>query len=361
MSFTYKPSYVDFGHEPSVKKVKFVHDHDSIAVSDKPVWIDSVSIADVSGKGTITLTVGVDSAERRYDGFVTITGTTGAVTTDYIIQVVYSYDSNHIPLVNVVDNVILMGEDTSHVTKRDRLKCMLAGKRWLQDNNHAYDMDVRFAEVFVDGNKAYPPGDFVDYYAVYVVTTDGYLRPVYKNDNINISEGYIKDNDGLYVLDQNGIVTGAYGTTRPLNVPPSTYYDSDTTITGGSLNRTYYNVQGGELSGNGMYTYDRINKVFMLNGIDDSFVVIQYRSDPLLRDKLNMDTGGIKVHTDFQDTLEAYIYHKVIERAVNVTNGEKARALKAYSLAYQRAIAKKRNIPELIQALRGNKRYFTAS
>ena len=361
-TFTSKPTYIDFGFEASTKKARFNHNYTTLTVASYPSWISAVSIDYDSTKGTLTASVGLDATKKQLDGVIEITANDGATDFTHYVRVVYSYDSEHISLSNVVDNVMLLAAENSYITERDRTGAKLVAKRWVQDNGVASGTDIKFAELKVDGNKIYPPADFKDYMALYSVSDDGFLRPLYKNENINNASSYLTDQDELLLLDQNGIVLSGYGlTTRPNNENPYTYYGTTMSQLGTDERAgLYYNIRGGEYSSNGIYTYDRDRRVFVVDGVSDNFLVLKYISDPIIRDKMNIDSGGIRVHNDYLEALEKYIYKELLETKMSVPDSVKRRATQQYKLAMKRSHGRFVKADEILQALKGRNRYFTS-
>jgi hypothetical protein len=224
----------------------------------------------------------------------------------------------------------------------------------MQDNAGAGGTNLRFAELMVENNVVKVPGDFIDYVGLYVVSRDGYLRPLYKNDKINIAEGYLKDEDSTYVLDEHGFVISAMGLT-PRVSNGSAYSYLGKNMMDAQFSTQTLNIKPGEVSFNGVYRFDRTNNEFIINGYSLEKVVLEYLSDPITRIKMKMDVGELRIHKNYQEALEYYIYYKLIEINNKVPLYEKRRALQTYKLAYKRANMKRLNVNELIQVLRGNK------
>jgi ribosomal protein L14 len=360
-TFISKPSYVDFGFEASTKKVKFNHNYTTLTVASKPSWVSSATITYGSTKGEIEMSVGLDATQKQLDGLIEITANDGATDFTHYIRVIYSFDSEHISLGDVVDVVIEKAGETSFIARGDRRRMILVGKRWLQDNRQASGSSIRFAELAVENGKAYPPADYIDYMGAYVVSSDGYLKPLFVNNNINIASSALKDSDNLFLLDQNGLVISSYGLTdRPTNENPFTYYGTTVSELGTDTRvGLYYNVRGGELSSNGLYRYDTNGRCFVLDGVSDDFIVVKYASDPIIRDSMGIESGGIRVHKNYQEALEKFIYKELIDQNRNVPLNEKMRAERDYKLASRRASAREFKGGEILQALRSRKGNFS--
>lgn len=357
--FIWKPEVIDFGYEPGTKEIKFIHEGTNITIEQYPSWMSDVSVeftAWSSGrpeKGKITATVGYDAPFKYSTGYITVY----CDGESFLVPVVYNYDSEHIPIVDVIDTVLLDAGDEAFINKRDRIKAISAAKRWLQDNGGVTGTNIRMAELPVENNAIRLPGDFVDYVGLYIVSEDGYLAPLYWNENINIGQENLQDQEYFYLLDGSGNVIGAHGLTpRVDNENPYTYYGIDVpalkNLNGGQKT---VNIQPGQVSFNGAYRLDRVNREFIIDGPAVDKVVLEYVSDPILRQKIKMDIGELRVHKQYREALETYLYYKLIEIKRAAPLYEKQRALRAYKLAMKRARAKQINLPELIQVLKGNK------
>lgn len=353
--FAFKPTLVDFGHEPSIKVVQFVHQCSSIVITDKPSWIETAEISfnpytsAPSRPGKITLEVGYDVAEPQLGGIITVLCNG---TDEFYIPCVYSFDSVNIPILDVIDNSLFSQGQLSYVGPRDRPRAILAATRWLQDNSGASGTNVRVGEIVNDDGFAYMPSDFVDLIAAYSVSEDGFLLPLYVNNNINTASGPVADDNGYYMLDDNGYVVAASGLTPRVDDSNGyTVYGANIPSLVGTP-KIQYRIKPGLISVNGAYKFDRNNRRLETTGVSGN-IVIEYRCDPLLRYKMKHEYGKLMVHKSYQEVLEAFIYYALIEKNATVSYTEKRRAKREYVLAYKRARLKSLNLNEIIQALRG--------
>ena len=355
--FIWKPEVIDFGYEPgNTRVIKFIHEATSITISGKPSWLEDIDVSfdTFSGgspaKGTLTATVRLDQTRVQEQGIITVLSDAES----YMIPVVFNYDSEHVPVMEIIDNILIYAGDESYVGERDRPKAILAAKRWIQDNAGISGTNVRFSEISVDENRVHLPGDFVDLRGVYVVSSDGYLSPMYQSDNINIGQEIVQDEDAFALLDDAGYVISAFGLTpRVDNENPYTYYGVDVgAIAQLGMGQTVYQIRAGEVSGNGLYRYDKQNRVILVDGNVVKNVVVEYFSDPILRHKLKMDMGEIRVHKRYQEALEAHIYYKLIEINRHVPLYERNNALRVYKRAMKRAQMKGLDFNALHQAIK---------
>ena len=135
--FIYKPLLVDFGHTPSTKVVKFIHECTTITMVSKPSWVYSVDfdyepyVTGTPMKGTMTMTITPDTAVRKYSGFIELLCDTDEV----YVPVIYSYDSECVPLKQVIDDLFLHHSDGSYINESQRMTAISIAKRWLQEHH----------------------------------------------------------------------------------------------------------------------------------------------------------------------------------------------------------------------------------
>lgn len=366
--FIFKPSYVDMGFEPSTKIVHFAHTYDSFIIESYPSWLAEEPVLNYSpndfgtlqtGIGSISITVGYDIGERKYSGIIEIKASSETdPIINYFIPVIYSYDSEHIPISQVVDSVILASGEEGYVRNSDREKALLAAKRWLQDNPRASGKHIRFSERVVEDGRVSVPSDFVDYIGLYTYTDDGFLKPLYVNNDMNVADGYLLDTDNQYILDSNGFAISVTGLTpKPDNdgtfsLPYTGLYPDINSCNNGTFVRTK-NIKSGKLSYNGMYRYMPQEKEFIVSNVNTDNLVLQYISDPVLADKMKLDLGDLSVHKIYQDALESYIKYKIVNENRGIRLYDKDRARQEYKLAYKRCERRKLKMSELIQLIRG--------
>lgn len=354
--FSHKPLFVDFGGDPREQKIKFVHSCTVVEVYEQPSWVEVVdldyeshSAGTFHSQGSLLIRPIPGVNGTQYSDVITLS-CDGAL---YYIPVVYSYDSTSVLVSDVVNNILMRASDVSPIGERDRMKAISVAKRWIQDNSGVSGTNIRFEEHVVENGIVEGPGDMVAPLGVYVVSDDGYLAPLYYNDNINIGNSPLQDDEGLYITDDTGSVIMAYGlTSRTNNDEPYTYYGTDL-ATKWSGFRNHYKVKEGEVSLNGMVRFDPSSNDFVITGPAIKSVVIKYLCDPILRNRLGLDDGELRVHKHYQEPLEAFIYYSLIEMNSAVPYNEKRRALQAYKLAKMRASVRNTNWDELIQVLRG--------
>jgi hypothetical protein len=350
----FKPSLVDMGSMPCVKAIKFIHSCTNITLVNKPAWVYDVAInyePNTSANkvfGSLSIEVSPDSAVPSASGYLEFNCDGETV----LLPCIYSYDSEHIKVNDLIDSLFISNGDQSFIHNGDRPRAMLIALRWLQDNNGASSTNIRLVELPIDSlGLVNIPSDYVDYIGVHAFNEEGYLLPLMLNTSINISGSHLQDSDDLFVTDDNGYVISTTATPRVANEKSKYRYlgiDIDNIGT-----RNHYNIKRGTVSTNGMYRYDPVMRQFHITGVKNTFVVLEYISDPLIRYRLRMETGSLSVHKHYQATLQAYIYSELIANNRNVPANAKMMAENKYKRAYMLANRRKLKLNELIQIIRG--------
>lgn len=266
--------------------------------------------------------------------------------------------SNTVLLEEVVKNMMLYSvDDQSYAANMDQWAAVLYGKRTIQEMGYSGINEVRFYEGNItSANKVIPPIDFVDYISVSLPTDEGYLIPLFYNNNLNISFQFITDDNGNIITDKEGYPIKAQGTRRD---PETNSLNNPTPVFSGDAcnqSRIYRykglpGMTGGQRSFTGTYHYDRDAGEFLLDGVPLEFttVVIAYISDPILAER---NPARISVNKFYQNALETGIYYRYIERMRNVPLSEKARARREYYNEFRIAKRRARIKPmEIIQKL----------
>lgn len=356
-------SSVIFDSVATQKKIPFYSDFAQDLVVTLPSWIESYDIEyTVSGsviKGYIVLNAYVDAIGDTLIDSITVTSESDSTGYTLVIPVIYPFDPQHIKLTEAVDVAIELAGRNSYISRRDRSTAMLAAKRWLQDTPHACSGNVRMAESPIEENtKVYLPPDFVSFIAAYRVTSDGWLAPIYTSDKYNSASGYIQDNDRLTVTDNFGFVISGTGLTpKPQNEAPHSYMgETWSNLPVPSPTSGIYYIRGGIINYNGFVKYDDVDNCIYVDGIADEAIVIEYVSDPITRANKKLDEYGLRVHKNFQEALEKYVYWRLIEMNRSVPSSTRQLARKEYALAIKRA--RPVNINDLVQALRGINKGF---
>lgn len=347
-------SYVVFESSIPQKKIAFYSDFpEDLVIDSAPSWIESSSVEYTSSgeiiKGYIILNAYADATGETMLGEVVVSSSSDVTGYSLTIPAIYPFDTQHIKLTEAVNVAVQLAGDNSYISRRDKGTALLAAKRWLQDTPHACNGNLRMAELPIEDGKVYVPPDFMSFVSAYRVTSDGWLVPIYQNDGYNTSNGYLQDDNRMTITDSMGYVIGTEGLTpRPDNTSPYTYLGD--TWEDKEDSGVYY-IKGGIINFNGFIKYDEVNSYFVVDGIGDDAIVIEYISDPIVRASKKLDEYGLRVHKNFQEPLEKYIYWRLIEMNRSVPLSTKLSARKEYSLAMRRA--RPSNVNSIVQALRG--------
>tara|TARA_R110000796_G_scaffold12963_3_gene42349 strand:- start:8030 stop:8908 length:879 start_codon:yes stop_codon:yes gene_type:complete len=182
------------------------------------------------------------------------------------------------------------------------------------------------------------PDDYVDLVKVGIVDSEGILRPMAQNKNINYSRKYDVDADGVtttstgdsdlgpmdldssVVLDREDDKTGTSGGSTADSGNLDDYIFENYLYQGG-VGRMY-GVGGGMRVGDYRVNLDQNRLEIQTNG-GRSEVVLEYIADEA------RSTNPV-IHVYAEEALRAYVYYKLCERKSTVPANEKARARTEY-------------------------------
>ncbi|MES1921821.1 hypothetical protein MHBO_003355 [Bonamia ostreae] len=220
----------------------------------------------------------------------------------------------------------------SYLQGINRFHALLLAKRLIQDLSYDCERELRVYEAEIStANKVIPPVDFVDFVRLSLVSPSGILLPLFVNKKLNISQKYIKDQDGEIIVDNLGYPIKAQGTrSSEVSNGSKKYWLASPTVDGDFIyDNALYGIKGGQQSYTGAYRYDSQAREFLLDGIPSEFthVVIEYLSDPIAAEK---DPRKLRIHKYFQTALEAGIYHRYIDKLRNVPRVEKESARREF-------------------------------
>ena len=221
---------------------------------------------------------------------------------------------------------------------------------------------IRSIKLSVESNNTVTlPDDYVDIVKVGIVDSEGILRPMGQNKNINYSQK-IKLNDAgeETETDSNG---------GPLNIEANLIKDRDddkTSTQSGSSdsgrfdnylfeNYLYqggvgrmYGVGGGARVGDYRVNLDQ-NRLEIETNAGNSEVVLEYIADEA------RSTNPV-IHVYAEEALRSYVYYKLCERKSNVPSNEKGRARSEYYNERRKAKARLGNFTkdEALRVIRKN-------
>lgn len=230
-------------------------------------------------------------------------------------------------LKTILDGMLMEAEgDDDHYLKNLRRSLLLRyAKDAIREVNKRAGNDIKSFEVTVPTSLTWPlPQDFVNFVRISVVmfdkeTSSYRLQRLDMNRNINMAIGYLQDNDGELLFDNDGNILQA-DSLNAMAVPYKRY-------------KFCQNVDTYKLSKWGEFNYDR-GVIAFSSDLSDREVVIEYISDGL---SAELSEEEILVHKNIRKPIEDYIYWLGIRRRVNVPQSEKQAAKRTYNTSLHQA------------------------
>lgn len=230
----------------------------------------------------------------------------------------------YVPLSEIINRMQLVSQDDDSYMKGTKRSLMLTyAKEAIRQFTMQQRLDVRFIEITLDPQTlTWPvPQDYVNYAAVYVVHVDCVtgsrrLEPLDINSNMNISIGFLQDNNYEILFDNDGYILESDGD----NVFGMAYKKYEFCDEGGQ-----FTLDTSKLSKHGEFVVDsRSGRFGFSSNLGDKEIVIAYVSDGLQNDLLNGEE--IKVHKQMIEAVQDKVYHSIIEYRRTVPANEKYRA-----------------------------------
>lgn len=240
----------------------------------------------------------------------------------------YQYTS----LKTIVDNMLLEAEDDdSYIKNVKRSRIINYAKQAIRTVTRQAANEVFAVEVTVPTSLSWIlPQDYVNYVRISVVIQDkttGSLRlyPLDVNRNINIATGYLQDDAGELLFDDQGQILTADSSNGYAKPYKRYAFSSEYQPT---LNTS-------KLSKYGEFVIDEKRGMILFSSdLSEKEVVIEYVSDGLQAELLEEE---ITIHKYLRETVENWIYYSCIERKRNVPANEKQRALLRYKTTLHQA------------------------
>lgn len=249
----------------------------------------------------------------------------------------------YLTLKQIIDDFMVDLTDDDHILKNTKRAIILKhAKSGIRTLNRQVFNDIKTMEITVPEFLYFAlPHDYVDYLRVSLVVTDAStnslrLQPLNINSNINVADGYLQDDIGYILFDEDGYILQA-DSQNHYNKPYKRYEFSESYCQGGSPN-----LDTSKLSKYGEFKIDEANgKIVFSSNLDDQEIVMEYLSDGLSPDQYN--DGQIKVHKNCVDVLNDWIYYKCIQRKKNIPRGEKIDALNRFKTTRHEAKLERAN------------------
>jgi len=223
---------------------------------------------------------------------------------------------------------------------------------------------VRSIKLSIESNDTVTlPDDYVDIVKVGIVDSEGILRPMAQNKNINYSQKYALDNEGATTtstsdsdegpldISDNLILNRADDKTATSSSSADSgdldHYIFENYLYQGGVGRMY-GVGGGRRVGDYRVNLDQ-NRLEIETNSGNSDVVLEYIADEA------RSTNPV-IHVYAEEALRSYIYYKLCERKSNVPANEKGRARSEYYNERRKAKARLGNFTkdEALRVIRKN-------
>ena len=238
----------------------------------------------------------------------------------------------YIPLSDFVINFMALRGHDSYVSMVDRDRVIINAKRGIKEFSYDILRELKVIELdLTDKLTVVLPHDYVNYVRISWVDEKGELRPFSINKKLNTSIGYLQDNTGDILFDNNGYVLKSTGT-RYLS-GQKTENPSYLDIYCMSFTP---NFDQSEVDTKGTYNIDKVNGVIQFSSnAKGRTIVLEYISDGL-----SVEGGSSlepRINKMAESALMDFVYYELIKGNVNVPMNEKIRARREYYSSKKRA------------------------
>lgn len=268
----------------------------------------------------------------------------------------------YVPLRQIVDDFLLTVDEDDYTANVSDVTVRNLALRGIREFGFDVTTRVKSVKRTIESNDTITlPEDFVGLIKVGIVDTDGVIRVMRENKNINFSQKIIADRAGGDLQDSEGYVDGANNdVTPPLMIQQNADLIQNREDSKGSTagqtgssseelredifrNYLYENTLGalyGLGGGVGVGEY-RLNldqfRIEVATNSNTTEVIIEYISDEA------RSTNPL-IHVYAEEALRSYVYYKVCERKRNVPASEKARSRAEYYNERRKARARMNSI-----------------
>lgn len=264
------------------------------------------------------------------------------------------------PLSEVINTFLIMQDEDSYIKNTSRSKIISIARRGLQELIRNIGGNLKSVRLEVkDGFFVEFPNDFMAYSKIGIVTQNGEIKVLKRNDKMDISRSLTKDLDGDVLVDSDDIellegrnlggqFTPNSSSTNVNRIPFYNYLHQ------GSSFQLYGVPAGNNVLGE--YRVDYVNgriefssNLFTLG--DPKEIVLEYVGDETKKEEPLVD---IRIH----EALYAFIYWKCVESMYKAPANEKQMARNEYYNRRRLSMQEMKpvKISEIIHVLReGNK------
>jgi hypothetical protein len=277
---------------------------------------------------------------------------------------------NYVTLKQVIDDFIITLDGDDYVSNASDAAIRNFALRGIRELGFDVSKRIKSLKLTVDSStqSVALPDDYVDAIKLAIVGSDGLLRVLGANRNINYSS--------RYELDSSGVATGETSDSEegPLDIEANLVRDiepSKSATGGGGGGGTDEALAGFDSFIFRNYVYD--NNVGRLYGAGGGHLAGDYRinlADNRIELELNTNVTEVVieyiadearstnpvVHVYLEEALRSYIYYKLCERKSSVPANEKARARAEYYNERRKANARMSNFTkeEALKTIRSN-------
>ena len=277
---------------------------------------------------------------------------------------------NYVTLKQVIDDFIITLDGDDYVSNASDAAIRNFALRGIRELGFDVSKRIKSLKLTVDSStqSVALPDDYVDAIKVAIVGSDGLLRVLGANKNINYSSRYEQDSSGVATGETDDSDEG------PLNIEANLVRDiepSKSATGGGGGGGTDEALAGFDSFIFRNYVYD--NNVGRLYGAGGGHLAGDYRinlADNRIELELNTNVTEVVieyiadearstnpvVHVYLEEALRSYIYYKLCERKSSVPANEKARARAEYYNERRKANARMSNFTkeEALKTIRSN-------
>jgi hypothetical protein len=279
---------------------------------------------------------------------------------------VSSSGMNYVPLRQIVDDYIITLDTDDYVGSPSDVAIRNISLRGIREFGFDITSRIKSLKLSINtsNNTVSLPDDFVDLLKVGVIGSDGIIRVLGQNKNLNQSRRIAQvdtDADGVVDSDTTSKSDSEGGPLDNTNNLVLNREDSKTSTASNSSdshvfdnylyqggNGRLYGLGGGSSQGEYRLNLDQ-NRLEVGTSSSLSEVVIEYVSDEA------RSTNPV-VHVYAEEALRCYIYYKLCERKSNVPANEKSRARAEYYNERRKAKARMSNFSkaEALKTIRKN-------
>ena len=243
---------------------------------------------------------------------------------------------NKVKLSQIIRDFIITLDHDDYVSNASDIVIRNLALRGIREIGFDIGKKIKSIKLSVESNDTITlPDDYVDLSKVGIIGSDGLVRALVHNRNLNYSRKYEEDSNG------NATNESYNAEENPLNIDANIIKDrqDDKTSTSGSETDDFnafifenyifqggtgrlYGVGGGSAAVEYRINLDQ-NRIEISSNSDFSQVVMEYIAD-------EARSTDPEVHVYAEEALRCYIYYKLCERKTTVPANEKNRARSEY-------------------------------